>query len=133
MIRTVLLLSVIGVGIALGADSSDFAEFDDVVNNADETAKKTIGVFGTWLIGMLPVLGLVIGIFGGLKFLKKRSNGQEENFAKELGFAAGGAFLGLIVAFIFITAVGAGLMGDSNQAFTVLNNFWKGIFGVSTT
>ncbi|RXI36937.1 hypothetical protein CRU99_13095 [Malaciobacter mytili] len=111
--------------------TNDFKEFNEVVSNADASAKTTIGVFAKWIIGLLPILGLTIGIFGGMKYLRKQSNGQEENFAKELGYGGVGAFIGLLVSILFITAIGAGLMGNSSSAFTVLNQFWKGILGVS--
>lgn len=127
--RLFMLLGLIGVSLSFGA--SDFTEFDSVVTEADTSAKTAVGVFGTWFIGLLPLVGLAVGILGGMKYLRKHSNGQEENFAKELGYGGIGAFIGLLVAIVFITAMGTGLMGDSSLAFNVLNTFWKGIFGVS--
>jgi len=136
--RLFMLLGVIGLsavfgaatGTGTGSGAADFVEFTNVVNDADTTAKATAGVFGTWFIGLLPLIGLIVGILGGMKYLRKHSNGQEENFAKELGYGGLGAFIGLLVAIIFITAIGAGLMGDSTLSFEVLNKFWRGIFGV---
>lgn len=131
MKKILLLLTVVGIGIAFGADpaggtsAEEFNKFSSVVSSADSSAKATMGVVGKWLIGMLPLVCLIIGIFGGLRYLKKKSNGQEENFAKELGFAAGGAFLGLVVSFVLITSIGTGLLGASAEAFTILNVFWK--------
>ena len=127
--RLVILLALIGFSFALNANS-DFQEFDNVVKDADTTAKAAIGVFGTWFIGLLPLIGLAVGIFGGMKYLRKHSNGQEENFAKELGYGGIGAFIGLLVAILFISAIGTGLMGDSALSFEVLTKFWKGIFAV---
>lgn len=129
VLKVFLLSLFLGASVAFGA--SDFDEFNSVVSSADASARTTIGTFGTWFIGLLPVLGLAVGIFGGNKFLKKNSNGQEENFAKQLGYMGAGAFIGLIVSVLLITGVGAGLMGESSLAFTVLNTFWKGIFGIS--
>ncbi len=136
LVLKVFLASLfVGATVVFGADSGsgDFGEFNDVVSSADSAAKQTIGVVGKWFIGLLPLFGLVVGIFGGNKFLKKNSNGQEENFAKQLGFMGAGAFIGLIVSILLITAVGAGLLGDSSLAFGVLNDFWKSILGVSGT
>jgi len=129
-----ILLSGIGLTALFGADAgtatsgSDFAEFSSVVTDADATAKNAVGKFATWFIGLLPLIGLSVGIFGGMKYLRKHSNGQDENFAKELGYGGVGAVLGLIVAMLFISAIGSGLMGSSKEAFDVLNAFWRAIF-----
>ncbi len=130
--RLLLLLSVLGISALLGAEATEaknFQEFNDVIGQADTSAKNALGTVGTWIIGMLPIIGLTVGIFGGMKYLRKHSNGQEENFAKELGYGGAGAFLGLVVSMLFISAIGAGLMGESTYSFNVLTEFWTGIFG----
>lgn len=134
LVLKVFLASLfIGASVAFGAESAsgDFGEFNNVVSGADTAAKQTIGLVGKWFIGLVPLFGLIVGIFGGNKFLKKNSNGQEENFAKQLGYMGAGAFIGLIVAILLITAIGAGLLGDSSLAFGVLNEFWKGVLGIA--
>ncbi len=134
MLKIVCVFLLLGMTALFAAvDGANFTNLTTVVNDADATAKSSVKVFATWFIGLLPLFGLAIGIFGGLKFLKKKNNGQpEENFSKELGYGGMGAFIGLVVAIVFISVMGIGLMGDSTDAFTVLNEFWKTqIFGIS--
>ena len=66
---TLGLVMLFGASSLMGA--GDFDNLDKVVQETDDSARKTIGTFGNYLIGFLPFILIVIGILLGFKQAKK--------------------------------------------------------------
>lgn len=125
----------LGLVVLFGASSlfgaGDFDNLDKVVKETDDSARKTIGTFGNYLIGFLPFILIVIGILLGFKQAKKQSQQEQEDSNKPAIYAAIGGTAGAIVAILIIALIGAVLMQDSSKGLLVLKNFWLSVFGLA--
>lgn len=126
---TLAAVLLLGASSLFGA--GDFDNVDKVIGETDSSARKTIGTFGNYLIGFLPLILLVVGMLLGFKQAKKQSQQEQEDSNKPAIYAAVGGTAGAIVAILIIALIGAVLMQDSSKGLLVLQKFWLSVFGLA--
>jgi hypothetical protein len=123
--KSLPLLLVLGALTAVYAQSGgDFGEIENVVGGADAAGRGILGTGVKWLIGLLPLILFVAGIFGGMKYAKKQAD-QDQDSTKIYVSAAIGGIVGSMVGLLLIALIGAALMGSSASGLEVLRGFWQ--------
>jgi hypothetical protein len=122
-------ISILGIGFAM-AQSGDFADIDNIVENFGASGKKTIGVFGSYLIGLGSLAVTLIGIIMGVKHAQKKAEQHGEGGSNTIIAALVGGVAGTAVSLIIILLFGAVFLGDRSLGLEILYNFWKNVFGV---
>jgi hypothetical protein len=122
-------LFVVGISFA-AAQSGDFGAIDDIVGNFGESGKKTIGVFGSYLIGLGSLAVTIIGIVMGVKQAHKKAEQHGEGSSNTLIAALIGGVAGTVVSLVIVLLFGTVFLGDKSLGLEILYNFWKNVFGV---
>jgi hypothetical protein len=122
--RVLPILLVLGALTALFAQTSDFDAIGNVIEDADSVGKGILGMGVKWLIGLLPLILFIVGIFGGMKYAKRQAE-QDQDSTKIYVSAAIGGIIGSMVGLLLIALIGTALMGDSSAGLGVLQNFWQ--------
>ncbi|MDR1285374.1 MAG: hypothetical protein LBJ88_04150 [Campylobacteraceae bacterium] len=125
--KNLLILLVLGALTAVCAQSGgDFGEIEGVISSADSAGKGILGMGVRWLIGLLPLILFVVGIFGGIKYAKRQAD-QDQDSTKIYVSAAIGGIAGSMVGLLLIALIGAALLGSSAEGLGVLRSFWSGL------
>jgi hypothetical protein len=123
---------ILGLGFAMAqTQDADFSAIDNIVGNFGESGKKTIGVFGSYLIGLGSLAITVIGIVMGVKQAQKKAEQHGEGSSNTLIAALVGGVAGTVVSFVIILLFGAVFLGDSGLGLDILYNFWGNVFDVN--
>lgn len=117
-------------GAGGGVTGEQFKNFTSIVDESASTAQHSIGTFAQVFFSLLPLALIVIGVLGGLKFLKKQSNGQEENFGKQIGYGTAGALIGFFFSVVVTVSISYMLTGEGDSIPKVVYNWWKTSLGV---
>lgn len=101
-----------------------FKNFTSIVDESASTAQHSVGTFAQVFFALLPLALIVIGVLGGLKFLKKQSNGQEENFGKQIGYGTAGALIGFFFSVVVTVSISYMLTGEGDKIPSVVYRWW---------
>ncbi|ULO04492.1 hypothetical protein [Campylobacter sp. RM12651] len=107
-----------------------FKNFTSIVDESASTAQHSIGTFAQVFFSLLPLALIIIGVLGGLKFLKKQSNGQEENFGKQMGYGTAGALIGFFFSVVVTVAISYMLTGEGDAIPGRVYVWWKQSLGI---
>lgn len=125
-ILTTLFL-ICAIGVYAFASDGEFSGVDSAISNADTSGRKFLAIGVKWFLGLVAV---VLGFMGGFKTrayaLKQAGQNNEDPLKANL--AGIGGFIACFFGSIVIIAVfGGALSGDSSNAITAMQNFWKEI------
>lgn len=126
MLKSFPIILALGAMTALFAAADDFDAVNSVVQNFDSAGQGILGTGVRWLIGLLPLVLFVVGIFGGMKYAKRQSDQDQDNTKVYVSAVVGGV-AGSMVGLLLIALIGAALMGEASQGLGVLRNFWQTI------
>lgn len=130
MKKTVFFLAVVGASMLLAQSSGgEFDKIDSVVQDFDTVGQSIMGTGVRWVIGMLPLILFVVGIFGGIKYAKRQADQDQDNTKVYVSAVVGGV-AGTMVGLLLIALVGAALLGEAGKGIEVLTTFWKDAIGV---
>jgi hypothetical protein len=121
---------ILGLSFAMAQAEPSFDNIDKIVGDFGESGKKTIGVFGSYLIGLGSLAITVIGIVMGVKQAQKKAEQHGEGSSNTLIAALVGGVAGTVVSFVIILLFGAVFLGNSGTGLDILYKFWQGVFGV---
>lgn len=121
--KKVLFLSVLGA-TALLAQDADFNKINTVVNQFGESGQSILGVGIRWIIGLLPVILFVVGVFGGIKYAKRQADQDQDNTKMYVSAVVGGV-AGTMVGLLLIALIGTALLGGASIGIDALTEFWK--------
>lgn len=125
-ILTALFL-ICAIGVYAFASGGEFSGVDAAISNSDTSGRKFLAIGVKWFLGLLAI---VLGFVGGFKTrayaLKQAGQNNEDPLKANL--AGVGGFIACFFGSIVIIAVfGGALSGDSSNAITAMQNFWKEI------
>jgi hypothetical protein len=118
------------VTFAFGADGDSFGDVNNVVTQFSDSGKGILGTAIRWIIGLLPLILFIIGIFGGMKYAKKQAD-QDQDSTKVYVSAVIGGIAGSMVGLLLIALIGTALLGSAGDGLDVLRGFWKGLLALS--
>jgi len=122
--KSLPILLVLGaITFAFGADDG-FTAVDGVITQFDESGRGILGAGVKWLIGLLPLILFIIGIFGGMKYAKKQAD-QDQDSTKVYVSAVIGGIAGSMVGLLLIALIGTALLGTATAGLEVLRTFWQ--------
>lgn len=131
MKKVIFLLSVAGVS-AIFAQTGSFQGIDNVVTDFDGAGQSILGTGVRWVIGMLPLILFVVGVFGGVKYAKRQADQDQDN-TKVYVTAVIGGVAGTMVGLLLIALIGAALLGEASAGLDVLKAFWGKALGTTGT
>jgi len=123
--KSLPILLVLGAATYAYA-ASDFDAVDGVVTGFSETGGSILGMGVKWLIGLLPLILFVIGIFGGMKYAKRQADQDQDNTKVYVSAVIGG-IAGSMVGLLLIALIGAALLGSAADGLSVLRQFWTNL------
>jgi hypothetical protein len=129
MMKSLPIILVLGVATYAYA-AGEFGEVDGIVTEFGASGEKILGVGIRWIIGLMPLVLFVVGIFGGMKYAKKQADQDHDNTKVYVSAVIGGV-AGSMVGMLLIALIGTALLGNATLGLGVLTDFWKGLLGVS--
>lgn len=121
------VLLLLGASVAFGA--GEFDNVDKVVKNLDTSVTTTSGTFMKNVIGWMPVITLLGGVFMGYRHAKKEGNQHEES--NKIGLTMGiVGIVGAVVGVLIDALIGTVLLQDSVKGLLVLKNYWTTAVGL---
>lgn len=126
MKKVLFLLVLVGASalFAQGGSGGSFGNIDTVVTDFDAAGQGILGTGVKWVIGMLPLILFVVGIFGGIKYAKRQADQDQDNTKMYVSAVIGGV-AGTMVGLLLIALIGAALLGSASEGLDVLKAFWK--------
>lgn len=109
--------------------ANEFDGINETVSSLDAAAKTNIGVFGRWLLTLLP---FGVGIISSWKAYSDESKkaDNDKDSRKLAAVAIIWFVIGTAAAILVISLFGKVFMGNSSLAIQVMQTQFRSIFGV---
>ena len=125
-IVTFLLVSTALSTSVVLANNGAFTSIDSTVGALNTSGKGTLGTFGAWFFGLLPLISFIgIGV-GGYRYASKKAE-QDQDTTRVAIITFISAILGFFVGVILAAVLGAGLMGSASEGVQIVNSFWRSV------
>jgi hypothetical protein len=130
MMKSLPIILVLGAVATFAFGADEFTDVNNVVDKFSGAGSTILGTGVKWIIGLLPLILFVVGIFGGMKYAKKQADQDQDNTKVYVSAVIGGV-AGSMIGLLLIALIGTALLGEASKGIEVLKAFWETALGTT--